>query len=85
VYAGYLNVLSRFGQLPDPCHGRFHLPFVTINDTYDDCRTLPLVLKIDLGNGGIETGTQTIFQTEYDAAFVLQGPCPRYYQINGEQ
>jgi len=84
VYAGYLYVLSLFGQLPDSCHGRIHLPFVTINDTYGNCRTLPLVLKTDLGNGGIESGTQAVFQTAYDAALVLQGLRLGNYQIDGK-
>ena len=85
VHTGNLQVLSLFGQLPDPAHGRFKLPPVTINDTYGDCCPLPLVLKGDLGNGGIETGTQTIFKAAHGAAFVLQGPGPGNHQFDGEQ
>jgi hypothetical protein len=45
---------------------------------------LPHTLKIDLGNGGIESGTQEIFPTVHDAALVLQRPRLGNHQIDSE-
>ena len=85
VHAGNLQVLSLSGQLSDPVHGRFKLPTVTINDTNGDSCPLPFILKVDLGNRGIETGTQTIFQAAHGAALVLQGTGPGDHQLDGQQ
>ena len=85
LHTGNLQVLSLFGQLSDPVHGRFKPPPVTVNDTYSNCCPLPFVLKGDLCNGGIETGTQTIFQAAHGSALVLQGTGPGNHQFDGEQ
>lgn len=80
-----LHVLGLFTQLPDPGHVRFKLSPVTTEDADRDDRPLPFVLVADLGNRGIETGTQSILQATHGTALVLQGPGPWNHQFDGEQ
>ena len=77
--------MGLFGQLANLGHDRFQLPTVTVNDADGDGRTLPFVLIADLGNGGVEAGTQTLLQATHGAAPVLEGPGPGNHQFDGEQ